>query len=141
MLLTVAAARAEVEQRVQRTFIYIGAITLGALLVVFVSGMMLNIRERRLADAKLKELTQRVFDAQEDERGRVARELHDGISQILVGVRYTLDNARRRLAGTHRRSAHFRRYGRICEAGVHLQSDESLLPLQDDIVFAYGSGD
>jgi two-component system NarL family sensor kinase len=27
----------------------------------------------------------------------VARELHDGISQILVGVRYALDNARRRL--------------------------------------------
>ena len=32
-----------------------------------------------------QKLTQRVFDAQEEERGRVARELHDGISQILVG--------------------------------------------------------
>jgi two-component system, NarL family, sensor kinase len=102
VLASVAAARAEVEARVQRTFVYIGAITLGALLTVFLSGMMLNIRERRLADAKLKELTQRVFDAQEEERGRVARELHDGISQILVGVRYALDNTRRRLArGDH----------------------------------------
>jgi two-component system, NarL family, sensor kinase len=97
VLVTVAAARAEVQERVQRTFLYIGAITLAALLVVFSSGMVLNIRERRLADVKLKELTQRVFDAQEEERGRVARELHDGISQILVGVRFTLDNARRRL--------------------------------------------
>jgi two-component system NarL family sensor kinase len=97
VLNTVAAARAEVQARVQRTFIYIGAITLGALLVVFGSGMVLNIRERRFADAKLKELTQRVFDAQEEERGRVARELHDGISQMLVGVRFTLDNARRRM--------------------------------------------
>ena len=97
VLATVAAARAEVETRVQRTFLYIGAITLAALLIVFGSGMLLNIRERRLADIKLKELTQRVFDAQEEERGRVARELHDGISQILVGVRFTLDNARRRL--------------------------------------------
>ncbi len=95
---TVANARAEVEARVQRTFLYIGAIVLAAVLIVFASGMLLNIRERRLADAKLKELTQRVFDAQEEERGRVARELHDGISQILVGVRYALDNARRRLA-------------------------------------------
>ncbi|WP_319823617.1 cache domain-containing protein [Thalassovita sp.] len=94
---TVAAARADVEVRVNRTFYYIGAITLAALLLVFVSGMALNIRERRLADAKLKQLTQRVFDAQEEERGRVARELHDGISQILVGVRYALDSARRRL--------------------------------------------
>ncbi len=98
VLATVASERAEVEQRVQETFIYIGAITLAALLLVFTSGMFINIRERRLADAKLKKLTQRVFDAQEEERGRVARELHDGISQILVAVRYALDNARRRLA-------------------------------------------
>ncbi|MEQ6204184.1 cache domain-containing protein [Sulfitobacter sp. HNIBRBA2951] len=94
---TVATSRADVQARVQRTFVYIGAITLVALLVVFGSGMGLNLRERRLADAKLRKLTQRVFDAQEEERGRVARELHDGISQILVGVRYALDNARRRL--------------------------------------------
>ncbi|MBY6004729.1 cache domain-containing protein [Salipiger bermudensis] len=93
----VALARAGVEARVQRTFLYIGAITLIALLTVFLSGLMMNLRERRLADAKLKELTQRVFDAQEEERGRVARELHDGISQILVGVKYALDIARRRL--------------------------------------------
>ncbi|WP_146589906.1 cache domain-containing protein [Puniceibacterium confluentis] len=98
VLASVAAARAEVQLRVRRTFLYIGAITLAALLLVFLSGLLLNIRERRLADAKLKDLTQRVFDAQEDERGRVARELHDGISQILVGVKYALDITRRRLA-------------------------------------------
>ncbi|MFW8636209.1 cache domain-containing protein [Cribrihabitans pelagius] len=97
VLASVAASRADVEARVRRTFLYIGAITLVSLILVFASGMLLNIRERRLADAKLKELTQRVFDAQEEERGRVARELHDGISQLLVGVRYALDNARRRL--------------------------------------------
>ncbi len=97
VLASVAASRAEVEARVRRTFIYIGGITLVALVLVFASGMVLNIRERRLADANLKELTQRVFDAQEEERGRVARELHDGISQLLVGVRYALDNTRRRL--------------------------------------------
>lgn len=97
VLASVAMARAEVEARVQRTFLYIGVITLAALIVVFASGMVLNIRERRLADAKLKELTQRVFDTQEEERGRVARELHDGISQLLVGVRYALDNTSRRL--------------------------------------------
>ena len=98
VLKTTAAARADTEARVQKTFQSIGVITLGALLVVFLSGMTLNIRERRLADAKLKKLTQRVFDTQEEERARVARELHDGISQILVGVRYALDTTRRRLA-------------------------------------------
>lgn len=94
---TVAASRAEVEARVRRTFLYIGGITLMSLSLVFGSGMVLNVHERRLADAKLKRLTQRVLDAQEEERGRVARELHDGISQILVGIRYAVDSARRKI--------------------------------------------
>ncbi|SLN19096.1 cache domain-containing protein [Roseisalinus antarcticus] len=95
---TIAAARAEVEARIQRTTLYILAIAIGALLVVFGTGLVLNIRERWLADAKLKELTQRIIDTQEEERGRVARELHDSISQILVSVRYALELARRRLS-------------------------------------------
>jgi two-component system, NarL family, sensor kinase len=96
VLASVAAAQAETEARVQRTFGYIGAITLASVFAVFLSGLFLNLRERRLAEDKLKALTQRVFDTQEEERGRVARELHDSISQILVGVRYTLELARRR---------------------------------------------
>mgnify|MGYP001627816699 FL=1 len=51
VLATTAAARAEVESRVQRTFLYIGAIALGAVLMVFTTGLFINIRERRLADA------------------------------------------------------------------------------------------
>lgn len=98
VLASVATARAETEARVQRTFLYIGGITLAAVFAVFASGLFLNLRERRLAEDKLKALTQRVFDTQEEERGRVARELHDSISQILVGVRYTLELARRRQA-------------------------------------------
>ena len=94
---SVALARAEVEARVRRTSLYIVAIAITALLGVFATGMGLNIRERRLADAKLRALTQRVIDTQEEERGRVARELHDSISQMLVGVRYALELARRRL--------------------------------------------
>lgn len=84
ILATVAAARADVEDRVRRTFLYIMGISLAALLLVYFAGLFLNLRERKLADVKLKKLTERVFDAQEEERGRVARELHDGISQILV---------------------------------------------------------
>jgi two-component system NarL family sensor kinase len=94
---TVAAAREGTVARIRETFLYIGAIALAALLLVFGTGLTLNFRERRLADARLKALTQRVFDTQEEERGRVARELHDSISQMLVGVRYALELARRRL--------------------------------------------
>ncbi|MDI3335826.1 cache domain-containing protein [Defluviimonas aestuarii] len=98
ILASVAAARAETEDRIGRTFRWIAAIAVGAVLLVFTSGMSITIRERRLADAKLKKLTQRIIDTQEEERGRVARELHDSISQILVAVRYALELARRRLS-------------------------------------------
>lgn len=98
VLTSVAAARAEVESRVHKTFLYIGVIALSAVLIVYSTGLTITIRERRLADVKLKALTQRIFDTQEEERGRVARELHDSISQILIGARYALDLARRQIA-------------------------------------------
>ena len=94
---TVAAARADVETRISQVSVYILVIAIGALCLVFLSVFVLNLRERRLADAKLKKLTQRIIDTQEEERGRVARELHDSISQILVGARYALELARRRV--------------------------------------------
>ena len=102
---TVAMARADVEERIQRTFFLVILISVLAVLGVFLSGMILNLRERRLADAKLKNLTQRIIDTQEEERGRVARELHDSISQILVGVRYALELARRRIQKGDTRAA------------------------------------
>lgn len=93
----VATARAETEARIRNTFFWIGVIAASSLLVVFLSGFLITARERRLADEKLKELAQRIIDTQEEERGRVARELHDGISQILIGVRYALELAARNL--------------------------------------------
>ncbi|MGB3554903.1 MAG: cache domain-containing protein [Jannaschia sp.] len=93
-----AIARAEVRDQVRGQFAWIGAIALAALLLVFASGFTITVRERRLADVKLKELTERVLDTQEEERGRVARELHDSISQILVGIRFRLELARRLIA-------------------------------------------
>lgn len=95
---SVATARAEVEDRINRTFRQIGLATFAALMIVSALALLLNIRESRRTDVKLKQLTQRIFDTQEEERGRVARELHDSISQILVGVRYSLELAKRRLA-------------------------------------------
>lgn len=92
-----AAANAELKSSIDRTFIVVAAITVPAVIAVFLAGILLNLRERRLADTKLKELAQRVIDTQEEERTRIARELHDGISQNMVGIRYLLDLAKRKV--------------------------------------------
>jgi PAS domain S-box-containing protein len=47
-------------------------------------GMVTNITERKLAEAALAKVSRRLIDAQEQERSRIARELHDDIGQRLV---------------------------------------------------------
>ncbi|MDD9877959.1 MAG: cache domain-containing protein, partial [Magnetovibrio sp.] len=85
--------------RTRQNAVVIGVLTVKALIIVVVTGLVFGLHERREADAKLKQLTQRIVETQEEERGRVARELHDGISQILVSVKYALELAQLRAAG------------------------------------------
>lgn len=95
ILAQTAAANRSLSNRVNQTFFWVALITVPAVFAVFGTGIVLNLRERKMADTKLKELTQRIVDTQEEERTRIARELHDGISQNMVGVRYVLDLAQR----------------------------------------------
>ncbi len=84
----VKAIETEVSERISQTTVIILIITLVSLVLVFITGVLINLHERRLADVKLKQLTHRIVETQEEERGRVARELHDSISQILVSVKF-----------------------------------------------------
>ena len=105
ILRTVATTRADLEKRNSYIFIQIGLITFFALFLVFLSGFFITVRERRLANTKHKALIGRIVGTQEEERGRVARELHDSISQILVGVRYALDVTSRRILNGDEKAA------------------------------------
>ena len=49
--------------------------------------------------AELRMISARTLEAQENERKRVARELHDGIGQALTGIKYCLENGLRKLKG------------------------------------------
>jgi len=62
-----------------------------AVVAVFGCGLLLQINEKKLADSKLRELTRRIVLTQDEERRRVSRELHDSISQSLIGVKYLLE--------------------------------------------------
>jgi two-component system NarL family sensor kinase len=53
-----------------------------------------------VADAKLKQLAQRVVESQEEERARLSRDLHDGISQWLVSIKLQIEAGVIRLAGS-----------------------------------------
>jgi PAS domain S-box-containing protein len=59
-------------------------------LLVGVQGTARDITERKLAQDALQMFSRQLIEAQEDERRRIARELHDQIGQILTAVKMNL---------------------------------------------------
>jgi PAS domain S-box-containing protein len=58
--------------------------------LVGVQGMARDITERKAAQDALQMFSRQLIEAQEDERRRIARELHDQIGQILTAVKMNL---------------------------------------------------
>ena len=86
------------ERNISGTMILLAGIAAACALAITFSGLFLNFSELRVADAKLKVLAQRVVQSQEEERARLSRDLHDGISQELVFVRLQVETGLEQLA-------------------------------------------
>lgn len=71
---------------------------------IYALGMIENITERKRAEALRERLVGQIMVAQEEERGRIARELHDGIGQtvtsLAVGLRSLEEAATREEAAS-----------------------------------------
>lgn len=83
---------AQISGNIRNTMLWIAAIATLSALIVALSGLALNISEYRVADAKLRALAQRVVRSQEEERARLSRDLHDGISQWLVSIKLQVES-------------------------------------------------
>jgi two-component system, NarL family, sensor kinase len=84
-------------QAISATMHIIGVIAGTAILIVAICGFALNLSTQRSAEARLRALAHQVVLSQETERARVARELHDGVSQLLVSVKFLLESVRERV--------------------------------------------
>ncbi|MFT3719234.1 cache domain-containing protein [Pseudorhodoferax sp.] len=89
---TLAAMDRQTSANVAATLLWIAGIAALCLAGVSAAGLLLNLRGHRTAEAKLRLLARRVVQSQEDERARLARELHDGTSQALVGVKLQIES-------------------------------------------------
>jgi len=56
-------------------------------------GVATDITWRKETEALLKDQAQKLVNAYEDERARIARELHDEIGQQLIGMKFALERA------------------------------------------------
>lgn len=105
----VDAALAKIDEQnsgnIQSTMLLIASIAAASVFVITISGLLLNLSESRVADAKLKVLAQRVVRSQEEERGRLSRDLHDGISQELVSIKLQVEAGLAKLTDTQATAA------------------------------------
>ena len=93
----VAGIKNKAHKSTTNTLLLTSLIAITATLVTALIGFLINLSESKLATQKMRDLTHKTVNFQEDERKRVSRELHDGINQLLVSVRYKLDTAKSKL--------------------------------------------
>lgn len=91
---------AAAQANIRSMFAWVAGIAAVSILGVAACGLALNISDHRQSDAKLRLMARQLVRSQEDERARLSRELHDGISQVLVSIKLSLEAARERLRQT-----------------------------------------
>lgn len=88
---------ARAQGNIRETEIRMYTIAIVSIILMGMAGLALNISDNKESGAKLRHLAQRVVNSQEEERLRVARELHDGIVQVLVSSKFFLETAQLQL--------------------------------------------
>lgn len=105
----IEATMAELErgtsQHITATLLWVGGVAVFGIALVSAGALALNLSEHRSAEAKLRALAREVVDSQEDERARLARELHDGVSQALVSTKLLIESAQSEPASAARLQA------------------------------------
>jgi len=80
----------------KRIVLMAGAVLIGQSLLI--GGLLVQRRRRHRAELDLRDLGGRLIVAQEVERARIARELHDDVSQQLAALSIALSGLKRRAA-------------------------------------------
>lgn len=91
-------------------------------------GMVADMTERKLAEEALADINRRLIEAQEAERARIARDLHDDIGQRLTLSGIALEQLKRSLRdsknGAHASMAELQQYFQEISATIHNLSHE-----------------
>lgn len=87
----VASMQTAINNNIETTFFSVVVILAVTVAVIIVLTLAINLHEHRLADRNLKELAHKTVMFQEDEKKHLARELHDGINQLLVSSKCHLE--------------------------------------------------
>lgn len=93
----VAKIRTQVDTNIKNTFFTMLMIITATIIIIVLIGIAINRHQSRLANRHLRALTHQTIRLQVSERRQFARELHDGINQLMVSVKFRIETAIDRL--------------------------------------------
>ena len=87
----VAVLRQQVDKNMQKNITAILLLLVTTTLLIILLTLFINIQEGRLADRRLRGLAKNFVSLQIKERRHFSRELHDGINQLMVAVKFRME--------------------------------------------------
>ncbi len=93
----VAKIRQQVDHNIRNTFFTVLTILAGTVTIIVLIGVAINVHATQLADKRLRAIVHKYVQFQVNQRRNFARELHDGINQLMVSVKFRIELARDRL--------------------------------------------
>lgn len=92
----VAKIRQQVDRNIRNTFFTVLTILAGTVTIIVLIGVAINVHATQLADKRLRAIVHKYVQFQVNQRRNFARELHDGINQLMVSVKFRIELARDR---------------------------------------------
>lgn len=80
-----------IDTHIQNTRFIILLVALTSIFVIFGVGAIVQFTQKKESDAKISKLGQKIVSLQEEEQRHISRELHDGIVQVMVSIKYSLE--------------------------------------------------
>ncbi|MRI35032.1 histidine kinase [Endozoicomonas sp. OPT23] len=83
--------RKEVNQNIRGTFFTVLMILSGTIIIIILIGLAINVHESNQSERRLQEMAHRSLQVQVTQRRQFARELHDGINQLMVSIKLRIN--------------------------------------------------
>lgn len=93
----ISQVKQAIDDNIRNSFLTVMLVLLFTVILIVILGLAINLHEHRLADDRLRQLVKKFMRLQVNERRRFSRELHDGINQQLVSMKFRIELACKKL--------------------------------------------
>jgi signal transduction histidine kinase len=125
--------------RTEKAFLSISFVLVLLFTILNFSALVIQLRERQNAEQVVRRLSGRILQVQDEERRKLARDLHDGIGQLFTALKMTLSQAARAQSNSPKDSEAISESLQLVEEGISQSRTLSYLlhpPMLDEIGFS-----